>query len=145
MTTEQTWLLPTALVALLVLAFAQAGSFGLAGSVVALLIVTAGCLLRFAYRAERERSASRHFKVRAFAILVVTSAAVAAAYALVLTVLAPRPSPLNLLWVFGIPLLVGLILRPRLSGLALGLPLAVGGLLCLMATAITFRLPILSM
>lgn len=50
--------------------------------------------------------------------------------------------PANLVWMAGIPMAVGFMARPRLSGLALGVPLALGGWVCLGIISMTVGIPL---
>jgi hypothetical protein len=102
-------------------------AYGLTGGVFAVLTVAAAALLVVGYRRTIAEAASSQHGSRFFALFFSGSVAVGALYLSVITNVRPQPGPLNLVWMLGLPTAVGLLLRPRLTGLTLSLPLAITG------------------
>ena len=106
------------------------------------LVFVAGVLLLLVYRSGKATSRSAKYGARFAALFLMGSVLVGALYFLVVAAVSPRPGLANLLWVLGVPLVVGLFVRPRAMGLALSLPLGVTGWLWLLTVALTFRIPL---
>lgn len=140
MTRVQKWLLPAACAALVVTVLSQA--WGMGGALFAALIGLSGGLLMLVHRGESAAVGSSYYGFGFAPLFLLGSVVVGALYFLFVTTIRPSPGPLNLLWMLGLPVLVGLLLRPRPIGLALGLPLAVAGSLWLFAAAVAFQLPL---
>ena len=139
MTRQPGWLVFAAFAAIVVLAFGQHGA---AGAFLAALMCAACAVPVMAYTSKKGTLPPQHSGGRFVVLFLTGSILVGALYFLIVTAISPRPGPLNLLWMLGPPLVVGLLFQPRLVGLALSLPLAVTGWLWFAVAAFSFQIPL---